>query len=70
MHKEWEDHRSTGRFYRSLEKTFESGVLRGRQQEVVSATAFAASLVGWNFFSAGYTGLGMVKHAAIIPFLP
>jgi predicted membrane chloride channel (bestrophin family) len=70
MHNEWKDHRSTDRFVRSLQATLESGVLRGRQDEVTVVTAFAAALVGWNLLAGGFTGFGMVKHDSIIPFLP
>ena len=70
MHKEWEDHRSTNRFINSLTTTLESGVLKGRQDEVVAITAFATFVVVWNLIAGGWTGIGMVKHDAIIPYLP
>ena len=70
MHDEWADHRSTDRFIKSLSSTLESGVLRGRQDEVTAITAFAAAIVGWNLLAGGFTGFGMVKHGPIIPFLP
>ena len=48
MHNEWKDHRSTGRFIDSVTSTLQSGVLRGRQDEVTAITAFAAAIVGGN----------------------
>ena len=70
MHKEWEDHRSTDRFFNSLKTIQESGVLRGRINEVTLVTAFATCLVLWNLFAGGWTGVGMVKHDAVVPYLP
>ena len=70
MHNEWKDHRSTGRFIDSVTSTLQSGVLRGRQDEVTAITAFAAALVGWNLLAGGVTGFGMVKHDPILPYLP
>ena len=70
MHDEWVDHRSTERFLNSIKTTTESGVLRGREDEILAATAFAGFLVVYNTIAGGYTGLGMVKHDAIIPHLP
>jgi len=70
MHPEWEEHRSTERFFKSLQTIGESGVLRGRIKEVYLTTAFASALVFWNAFAGGWTDFDLVKHGAIIPHLP
>jgi len=70
MHKEWVDHRSTDRFFRSLKSISESGVLRSRQDEILLISAFSAFLIVWNSLVGDYTDFNLVKHAAIIPHLP
>jgi len=70
MHGEWVDHRSTERFYKTITKLSESGVLRARYNEVTFVAAFAAFLVVWNTIAGGYTDLEMVKQGALIPHLP
>jgi len=70
MHDEWKKHRSTERFFESLTTILESGVLRGRQDEVNLVSGFAAAIIGWNLVAGGYTDFEMVKHAPLVPHLP
>ena len=70
MHKEWIDHRSPERFYKSLRTIAESGVLRARYTEVTSIATFSAFLVLWNAIAGGYVGFNMVSHGPLIPYLP
>ena len=70
MHGEWEDHRSTERYFKNIMAITESGVLRGRQDEVSIVTAFASFIVFYNAIAGGLTDFDLVKHAALIPHLP
>jgi len=57
MHGEWEDHRSSDRYFKNIMAITESGVLRSRTDEVVLVTSFAAFIVCFNAIAG-------VRHAA------
>ena len=70
MHENWEAHRSTDRFFKSLMTIGESGVIRARGKELSFVAGFAAFLVAWNTVAGGYTDFELVKHPALVQHLP
>ena len=70
MHDDWEKHRSTDRFFKSLMTIGESGVIRARGKELSIVAGISSFLVAWNTLAAGYTDFDLVKHPALIPHLP
>jgi putative membrane protein len=70
MHDDWEKHRSTDRFFKSLMTIGESGVIRARGKELSIGAGISSFLVAWNTLAAGYTDFDLVKHPALIPHLP
>ena len=70
MHGEWEDHRSSDRYFKNIMAITESGVLRSRTDEVVLVTSFAAFIVCYNAIAGGLTDFDLIKHGALIPHLP
>jgi len=70
MHDDWVAHRSTDRFFKSMNTILESGVLRARNRELGYSGAAAAFLCAWNALAGGYADFDNVKHGAVIQHLP